>query len=132
MSETPTYDRRKTAATIGLNRKWSQITDRLKKSESKAYDNLLKELVPYLKSVGYELDLQRSYIGRKDKGSDGWWMDGMLYVTSRDDTMVKEIEFGPVEGAKRVKDWIKDAIGFAPSSVKHVGGNTWVADIGSY
>lgn len=99
------YDRRpKMAAKIDLYDKWRDVVDRHDAAERKEMQALLKEAVPYLRSNGLDLDLKRSYLSKYYSGSDGVRMEGVIYVTEREENSM------PVLGAEMLERWVEAAI----------------------
>lgn len=99
------YDRRKTAATLDVHDKWRDIVQKHEAAEQKDFQALLHELVPYLKSVGYDLDVSKSEIGKFYHGSDGVRRSGTLVITEREENTVK------AEKPEQVKKWFEEATG---------------------
>lgn len=117
------YDRRKTAATMDFHAKWDEIVMKHAQAERHDFDQLLQETVKYLRSVGYDLDLSKSYLGKEYHGSDGIRMSGELYVTERAENTVKH------ERPEGVAKWIKEALQLHTSPRKGSGEYAWVIDI---
>lgn len=125
------YDR--TAASTDLRNEWREIVDKHDDAMHKDFEGLLKKAVPYLKSVGYDLDLNRSYLGVEARGSDGKRMAGMLTITEREENTVQ------ARDAQVVKRWMDAALGISgfPRKIgegpeKGRSGEplaTWVVDI---
>jgi len=124
------YDRRKkTAAKMDLYAKWRDIIDAHAEAERRDLDNLLKSTVPYLKSVGLDIDLRRSYLSKYYHGSDGVRIEGMLYLKDRPENTVKLIEFGEREGAERVSKWLDSAIDMYGHAQYDKAKDEWQVDI---
>jgi hypothetical protein len=119
------YDRQKTAAKLDVHSKWQDIVMKHEAAESHDFKALVHELVPYLKSNGYDLDVSKSHISKEWHGSDGWRLSGMLTITERAENVAK------ARNASDVADWVNEATGIS-GSARHVGGDTWVVDISSY
>ncbi len=125
------YDR--TAASTELRNKWKDAVEKHKKALSDDLEDVLKSAVPYLKSVGYDLDLKRSGLSVEQHGSDGDRMSGMLTITEREENSVQAMD------AQGVKHWVAEALGIYgfPRKVSEgpeKGRNgqplaTWVVDI---
>lgn len=98
------YDRR-TAASTDLRRQWSDVVDRHAKALAKDLEDILRSAVPYLKSVGYDLDLKKSYLSVEQHGSDPDRMSGMLTITEREENNTQAID------AQSVKRWVAEATG---------------------
>ena len=123
------YDfRNRVAAKMDLYSKWRDIVDKYRKQEAKDFEGLLKSAVPYLRSVGYDLILSESYLDRYNSGSDGVRIEGLLVIRDRDENTVKSIEFGERDGARRVRDWVDEALNMY-GTVKYKGDNVWIVDI---
>jgi len=120
------YDRRlKTAAKLEVWHAWQDIVQKHEQAEARDFQALLHELVPYLKSNGYDLDVSKSYIGKEYHGSDGWRLTGQLQITERPENVTKATT------PQQVKMWVNEATGIS-GAARHVGGHTWVVDISSY
>ncbi len=128
------YDRRKTAATLDVHSKWQDIVEKHEHAEQHDFAVLLKELVPYFKSVGYDLDVSKSHIGKENHGSDGWRRSGTLVITEREENNVK------AERPDQVKQWVTEATGLHAPYPTKMGEKdtprgkvfTWAVDIGEY
>lgn len=132
------YDRRKTAAKLEVHEKWREIVEKHEAAERHDFQALLHELVNYFKSVGFDLDVSKSYIGKEWHGSDGWRREGTLTITERDENNVKSSK------PEDVKKWVEEATGLyaypkkiserpskgGPHPGEPVG--TWQVDIGEY
>lgn len=126
------YDRR-TAASTDLRKKWSDVVDRHAKALRSDLEDVLKGAVPYLKSVGYDLDLKQSYLSVEQHSSDPDRMSGMLTITEREENNVQ------APNADGVRKWVSEALGIYgfPRKVSEgpeKGRNgqplaTWVVDI---
>lgn len=118
-----TYFRKpKTAATMDFWSKWREIVRKHEKEEERDFDGLLKESVNYLKSVGYDLDLSKSYLGKRYHGSDGVRIVGSLWITERPENQVK------AERPDKVEMWVEEALQMR-GSAQNRGLYTWEVDI---
>jgi hypothetical protein len=97
------YDR--TAATTDLRSDWLDAVQKHDRALNEDLKDVLKKAVPYLKSVGYDLDLKRSYLSVEEHGSDGKRMSGALTVTEREENNVQ------AKDAQAVKQWVASALG---------------------
>jgi hypothetical protein len=120
------YNRTKTAAKINLHNVWKGIVDKYQAKEENEFQELTRELVLYLRSVGYELDWKQSWIGKEWHGSDGWRMSGILYLTESPENTVK------AETAQQVEKWVTEATGQWGSASKGKLPGEWRVDIGEY
>ena len=120
------YDRSKTAAPMDFHAKWSEIVTKHAQAERHDFDQLLQEAVKYLRSVGYDLDVGKSYLGKEYHGSDGVRMSGELHITERAENAAKG------ERPEQVQKWIKEALMLHGSARKGSGEYAWVVDISSY
>lgn len=101
------YDRRtKTAATLDVYDKWRDIVKKHDDAEQKDFESLLKELVKYFKSVGYDLDTTKSWLGKRYSGSDGVRITGEFWITEREENNVK---FNDLPRIDNVKMWVAEA-----------------------
>lgn len=122
------YDRTKTARAIDLHSKWRDIVDKHEKAEHREFDELLKELERYLKPMSIELDLSKSYLGKRHHGSDGWRLEGQLELLGNSSMTTKD----------KVKKWIEEATGISGTVTPGSGPGdltelrVWVVDIGEY
>ncbi len=119
---TYTYYRPKTAATMDFYAEWKDIVRRHELAEAKDMDALLKTCVNYLKSVGYDLDLSKSYLAKEYHGSDGARIVGSLWLTERPENNVK------AEKASQVEMWVNEALQMH-GSARNRGPYTWEVDI---
>lgn len=119
------YDRTKTAARMDLYSEWRSIVDEHERAEQRDFEALLKELVKYLFSVGYDLDLRKSWLGKYYHGSDGVRMEGNLHVTERPENTVKH------EDPRKVVEWVERATGITGSGKRNSDGSFDI-DISSY
>ncbi len=118
------YDRRtKTAASMDLHSEWREIIDKHEKAEQHDLESLLHKLVNYMKSVGYDLNVRESYIGKRWHGSDGWRMEGQLVIKERAENSVK------APNAESVRRWVKEATGMHTFPAKGSEPDTWVVTI---
>lgn len=99
------YDRSKTAASMNLYREWRDMVNKADRDLRQEFSELLKKAVPYLKSVGYDLDVSKSYLDKEPRGSDGDRLIGMLYVTEREENNVV------APNAESVRRWVDEALG---------------------
>jgi hypothetical protein len=120
------YDRNKTAAKLDVHHKWHAIVEKHETAERKDFQDLLRELVPYFKSVGYDLDVANSYIGKEWHGSDGWRRMGQIVLTERAENTVKATK------PEQVRMWVEEATGMIGFPAKGRAEHTWVVDIGQY
>lgn len=97
-------DRYKTAAKMDLFAKWRQIVEKHEKAEQDDLEKLLKSAVPYLKSVGYDLDLKHSWLGKQWGGSDGWKWTGNLRISERKENTTQ------APNADSVRKWVSQAL----------------------
>ncbi len=127
------YDRR-TAASTYLRQDWFEAIQKHDKALRQDFEDIVKKAVPYLKSVGYDLDLKNSFLDVQMRGgSDGPRMSGQLTVTEREENTTQAVN------AESVKRWVLDSIGIHgyPKKTKEgpeKGRNgqplaTWVVDI---
>lgn len=131
------YDRRKVAAKLDVHDKWRDIVDKHAKEEAQDFQDLLKEMVKYLKSEGLDLDLKRSHLGKYHAGSDGVRMSGELVVSERQENNIEA-------NAKSVQQWVEAATGLWGGGVRKIGEGpgkrqvddkpvgVWTIDVGSY
>lgn len=132
------YDRLRTkrAAQIDLHSKWRAIVSEHYHAERKDMEHLLASLEPYLKSVGLDLDVKRSYLAKKDAGSDGTRLDGELWVTEREENNTLS------PNADSVAKWVAEAVDIRGSARLVTKGpavnrngeklGTYVVDISAY
>lgn len=111
----------RTAAKLDVYSKWNTIVRKHEQAEAKELNGLLKSLVPYLKSVGLDLDLNRSSLGKYHHGSDGLRMEGILIVQDRPENTV------PTTTAS-VRNWVEEATGLY-GSVRELSRGGWQVDI---
>jgi hypothetical protein len=126
------YDRR-TAASTDLRSEWKDIVQKHEKAEQEEFDALIKKAVPYLKSVGYDLVLKDSYLGKKNSGSDGTRMTGQIVVKEREENNTQ------AKDGRGVSRWLEEALGLYGSAKKQSEGPeksrsgepliTWVVDL---
>lgn len=88
-----------------VHEKWREIVDKHAEAERKDMNALVKELVPYLKSVGFDLDPNKSYLSKRDHGSDGWRLEGVFTMTERDENTTRSTD------PKQVREWVEEATG---------------------
>lgn len=112
----------KDAAEMDVQQEWEDIVRKHAKAEQDDMDALLKKMVPYLKSVGYDLDVSKSYLGKEMHGSDGNRRRGALVITERKENTVK------MESPAKVAQWVASATGLH-GSAKRIDGDTWLVDI---
>jgi hypothetical protein len=118
------YDRRtKTAASMDLHSEWREVIDKHEKAEQHDLKALLDKLVNYLKSVGYDLNVRESYLGKRWHGSDGWRMEGQLVIKERAENTVK------APNAASVKKWVEMATGTYGTPAKGKEPDTWIVNI---
>ncbi len=115
----------KTAAHLDVHKKWREIVQKHDEAEKKEFQALLHELVNYLKSVGYDLNVNQSYIGKENHGSDGYRLYGQLMIKEREENVSK------AERPEQVSSWVQMATGLS-GSAKPLGGGTWAVDISDY
>lgn len=130
------YNRQKTAAKMDFFQEWKDIVDKNEEAVYKDFDALLKKAVPYLRSVGYDLILNKSYLARRHRGSDGWGIEGTLVIKEREENNVQS------PNTDSVKKWINEALDLSSSVRKLQEGPdkdrygdplvTWEVDISSY
>ena len=82
------YDHRTAHAKLDLFQEWHDIVDEHREAMFRDFKGLLNKLVPYLRSVGYDLDVAKSYLDVQWRSSDGPRIDGMLVVEERDENTV--------------------------------------------
>jgi hypothetical protein len=127
------YDRRKTAASMDVHQKWREIVQKHAAAERHDLQAVLHEMVNYLRSVGYDLDVSKSELDKQWHGSDGWRLVGQLMITEREENTVK------AETPEQVRKWVEEATGLY-GYPKKIGEqqtprgpiSTWVVDIGDY
>ncbi len=95
----------KSAAKLEVYPKWRAIVEKHEAAERKEMAALVHELVPYFKSNGYDLDVEKSYLAKRWHGSDGWRMEGMFTITEREENNVKATK------PEQVKTWVEEATG---------------------
>lgn len=132
------YDRQtKTAATMDAHSKWRDIVDKHEAAEHKEMEALLKEMAKYLKSVGLDLDVGKSYLGKEYHGSDGVRRAGELVVSERAENNIL------VERPEMIAKWVAEAtdmhgsarrIGTGPGKrqVDDLPIGIWAVDISEY
>lgn len=131
------YDRRKVAVQLDVHDKWRDIVDKHAKEEQKDFEDLLKDMVKYLKSEGLDLDVKRSSLGKYYAGSDGVRMTGELVVSERPENTIEA-------NAKSIQKWVQAATGLWGGGVRRIGEGpakrqvddkpvgVWTIDVGSY
>jgi len=112
----------KSAAEMDVHAEWADIIRKHAKAEQDDMDALLKKMVPYLKSVGYDLDVSKSYLGKEQHGSDGNRRRGALVITERAENAAK------ADSPQKVVRWVASATGLH-GSAKRIDGDTWLVDI---
>lgn len=132
------YDRSKTAAKMDLHSEWRDIVDYNETKEHRDFQALLKKMVPYFKSVGYDLliDDRRTFISKEHHGSDGWRIAGQLVIRDREENVTQTVD------PDRVSMWVDEAIDTRGRAVLDSRGpqkgrngdplSTWVVDITAY
>jgi hypothetical protein len=115
----------KTAAHLDVYKKWREIVQKHDEAEKKELQALLHELVNYLKSVGYDLNVNRSHIGKANHGSDGARLYGQLVVKERDENVSK------AQRPEQVSSWVQMATGLS-GSAHPLGDGEWSVDISDY
>jgi hypothetical protein len=118
---------------MDLRKGWMDIIQKHDKALREDLEDLLKKAVPYLKSVGYDLDLKRSYLEVRRGGSDGPRMSGALVITEREENTVQ------APNAESIKRWMVEALDLHGFPQKVSEGpqkgrdgqplTTWVVDI---
>lgn len=107
------YDfRGRVAAKLDVHEEWSDIVRKHDRETAQELEALLRKLVPYLRSVGYDLDVNKSYLDKYYSGSDGVRMDGALHVTEREENNTYATE------GRRVAEWVGEATGLSGSAKK--------------
>jgi hypothetical protein len=130
------YDRQKTAAKLDVHSKWRDVVDKHAEAEQKDFEALLKDTAKYLKSEGLDLDLKRSWLGKRYSGSDGVRRTGELYVSERPENTIEANERSIVRWVEAATDMHGSArkVGEGPAKRqvddKPVG--VWVVDVGEY
>lgn len=124
------YDRRnKTAAKMDLYDKWRNIIEKHTEAEMIELQGVLKAAVGPLRSVGLDLDLRLSSIGKYYHGSDGVRLEGYLFVKERDENTFKIFEeYSGSEAAQKVSARLNEALGFH-GTPEHKGNGIWEVDI---
>lgn len=112
----------KSAASIDAHGEWRDIITKHAKAEQADMDDLVKKLVPYLRSVGYDLEVAKSYLGKEEHGSDGFRRRGALIITEREENTAK------ASSPQKVAMWVEQATGMH-GSARHIDGDTWLVDI---
>jgi hypothetical protein len=84
------YDRSRTATTrtaakMDLHAAWRAIVDKHQSQENQELFRLLQKTTDYLHSVGMDLIIDKSYLGKYYHGSDGVRMEGSLTVREREE-----------------------------------------------
>lgn len=120
--ESRVASRFKKAAKMDLWREWKNIVEKHEDAEGRDMQALLKELVNYMRSVGYDLDVSKSHLGKEWHGSDRWRLSGQLVITEREENTVKG------ETPQQVAGWIEEATGIRGTARK-LQGYTWMVDI---
>jgi len=120
---TYSYDRTKTAAKLDVHDEWQAIVDKTEEMERKGFEALIKKLVNYFRSVGYDLDPRKSWLGKVNSGSDGARIQGQFHLTERAENSVK------AETKEQVRKWVESATGLY-GFPRQVGPDTWVVEIG--
>jgi hypothetical protein len=120
------YDRRKTAAKLDVFHVWHAIVEKHEAAERKEFAALLHELVNYFHSVGYDLDVGKSYIAKNWHGSDGWRMEGMFTIVEREENTVKATK------PQQVEMWVEEATGLHGSAKKIAEKDTPRGSIGTW
>lgn len=109
------YDHSKTAvAKLDLWDEWRDIVKKHDTETQQELEGLLRRLVPHLRSAGFDLDLTKSYLDKRYKGSDGVRIVGELTVIDREENSV----YSP--NKESVKKWVEMATGM-DGSVKKIG-----------
>src|SRR5262245_27833045 len=126
----------RTAATMDLHGEWRDIVSKHDHAERLEMETLLKKMVPYLGSVGFDLDLRKSYLAKRYSGSDGMRLDGALVVTEREENTTQSPD------GQSVSKWLRSAIGIGGSARLVRSGpeknrmgekvNTWEVDISEW
>ena len=116
------FRRPRIAAKLNLFGEWRAVVTKHEEAERQELQALLRKLVPYLGSVGYDLDLQKSYLSKDYHGSDGLRIEGFLYVTERPENNTKATK------PEQVATWIEAATGMH-GGARHLQGDSWVVDI---
>lgn len=107
------YDfRGRVAAKLDVYDAWGDIVRKHDRETADELEALLRKLVPYLRSVGYDLDVSKSYLDKYYSGSDGVRMSGALHVTERDENTTYATE------SRRVEQWVAEATGLSGSAKK--------------
>lgn len=129
------YDRRvRTATKLDVHDKWRDIVQKHEGAEQHEFKQLLHELVNYFHSVGMDLDVSKSFIGKEWHGSDGWRRSGQFMITEREENVTKS------QRPEQIEMWVTEATGLHGSAKKisekptKWGGpaGTWLVDIGEY
>jgi hypothetical protein len=127
------YDRRTAHAKLDLSQEWREIVDNHNQAMHRDFDALLKKLVPYLRSVGYDLDPAKSWLDVEYHGSDGARIQGQLHIEERDENTVYATD------PRSVVKWVALAtdmtgratkIGELPSRQENQKRGVWKVDIG--
>lgn len=118
---------------MDLFREWKDIVEYNETKEARDMQALLRKAVPYLRSVGYDLDLDGSFLSKEHHGSDGWRLAGQLVVREREENNTV------APNARSVVQWVEAATGMHGSAQKRSEGPgtnrsgeplaTWVVDI---
>lgn len=108
------YDRTKTAAKLDVYDKWRDIVEKHDQEERKEMDALVKSLVNYFRSVGFDLDVSKSWLGKDYRGSDGHRLMGQFVITEREENTVKYAEYPKMD----VRGWVEEATGLYGSPRK--------------
>lgn len=111
------YDRTqtKTAAKLDVFDKFRDIVKKHEEAEAKELQALVKSLVNYLKSVGYDLDVSKSWLDKARRGSDGYQLTGQLLITEREENNVKFADLPKLDSVAR---WVEEATGLHGSPRK--------------
>lgn len=124
----------KTAAKMDLHGEWSDIVERHRSEESKAMFRLLQKTTDYLGSVGFDLDIDKSFLDKELRASDGPRMSGHLRITEREENTTSSPD------ARSAEKWVQSALGVHGSAHLVKEGpeknrmgqpiKTWVVDLG--
>ncbi len=114
------------AASMDFHEEWRKVVDEHRKAQDRDFEALLEKAVPYLRSVGYDLDVKRSYLEVEQRGSDGPRLAGMLMLTEREENNVRHDD---PKNASKVAEWVSQALGVG-GRARHMGSFSWAVDLG--